>query len=408
MSLRRNRLWTIGSGKGGVGKSLLTASMGIALARAGHSVIVVDANLAAPNLHAYFGVKAPACTLVDVLEGHAGLADALVTTSEPRVHCLSCVGDDLGMADITPARQLEMSARLTGLETDFVLIDGGSGGSLSVLDWFNFADEAIVVASPDPAAMQCSYAFIKNAIFRRVQKKFEFREEVGAALLQMQCHTSTAKPRTMSDLLELLRRMAPDTVEDVAAAVNSWHPIMIINMATSEQDQRIAEIIQTAARKFLNVDIQFYGSVPFDVIVRKATQRANLLDVSDPDSVPAREMGQIALQLAGDRALAPAVEPAGPTAHLPTHGATGLNDNLVVMGRELHVQTEDLGDEGGGIITQVFCGGRVLLSTKSEYTQALRDLDAGDRLAESMRAQHYHVICEIETRKSKFASALAG
>lgn len=408
MSLTRNRLWTIGSGKGGVGKSLLTASMGIALARAGRSVIVVDANLAAPNLHAYFGIKAPACTLLDVLEGHAGIADALVATQEPRLHCLSCVGDDLGMADITPAMQLEMSGRLAGLETDLVLIDGGSGGSLSVLDWFNLADEGIVVASPDPAAMQCSYAFIKNAIFRRVQKKYEFHEEVGAALKQMQVRTSTAKPRTMTDLFELLRRMAPDTVEDVAADVNSWHPIMIINMATSEQDQRIAEIIQTAARKFLNVDIQFYGSVSFDAIVRKATQRANLMDGSDPDSVPAQQMRQIALQLADDRALAPAVVPAVPTAQSTTHGATGLNDNLVVMGKELHVQTEDLGAEGGGIITQVFCDGRVLLSTKSEYSQALRDLDAGDRLAESMRAQHYHVIREIETRRTKLASALAG
>jgi hypothetical protein len=100
--------------------------------------------------------------------------------------------------------------------------------------------------------------------------------------------------------------------------------------------------------------------------------------------------------------------PAVPAAQSTTHGATGLNDNLVVMGRELHVQTEDLGAEGGGIITQVFCEGRVVLSTKSEYSQALRDLDAGDRLAESMRAQHYHVMREIETRRTKFESALAG
>jgi len=382
--------------------------MGIALARAGHSVIVVDANLAAPNLHAYFGIQAPSCTLLDVLDGHASLADALVATPEARMRCISCVGDDLGMADIAPAMQLEMSGRLAGLETDFVLIDGGSGGSVSVLDWFNLADEAIMVAPPDPAAMQCSYAFIKNAIFRRVQRKFEFHEEVTAALLQMQDRTSIAKPRTMTDLLDSLRRTAPDTVDDVAAVVHSWHPIMIINMATSEQDQRIAEIIQTAAKKFLEVEIQFYGSVSFDAIVRKATQRTNLLDGSDPDSVPAQQMGQIALQLAGDRAQAPAAGLAGPPTQSATHGATGLNDNLSVMGRELHVQTEDLGAESGGIITQVFCEGRVLLSTKTEYTQALRDQDAGERLAESMRVQHYHVIREIETRKSKFDSVLAG
>ena len=68
MQSTKPKFWTIGGGKGGVGKSILTASMGVALARMGRSVIAVDADLGAANLHTYLGVANPSYTLQDILE----------------------------------------------------------------------------------------------------------------------------------------------------------------------------------------------------------------------------------------------------------------------------------------------------------------------------------------------------
>jgi flagellar biosynthesis protein FlhG len=406
MSLCRNRLCTIGSGKGGVGKSFLAASMGVALARAGKSVILVDANLAAPNLYDYLGIKAPACTLFDVLEGQAKLSDALIPTLEPQMRYLSCVSDELGMADLAPGRRQEMAECLSRLDADHVLIDGGSGVSFSVLDFFNLADEAVVVVSPDPASMQCSYGFIKNSIYRRVQKRFGSCQEVGSALREMRQSASAAKPRTMTDFLDLLRQSASEAVQSIAAMVDAWHPLMLVNMATAEQDQRIAEIIQSAARKFLNIDIQFYGLVQFDPTVRRSAQRINLLDCSDADCTSARQIRQIALRLTGHKVVGTADERVEPLTSPGPVGVSGLNDNLVVLGRDLHIQTEDSGNDERCITTQVFCDGRVVLSTKSEYPQIVRNSHDGSRLAEFMRAQHFRVIREIESRKMKLQSAM--
>jgi flagellar biosynthesis protein FlhG len=381
--------------------------MGVALARAGRSVIVVDANLAAPNLHDYLGIKAPACTLFDVLEGQAKLSDALIPTSEPQMRYLSCVSDELGMADLGPGRQQEMAECLSRLDADHVLIDGGSGVSFSVLDFFNLADEAVVVVSPDPVSMQCSYGFIRNSIYRRVQKMFGSRQEVDSALREMRQSASAAKPRTMTDFLDLLRQSASEAVQSIAAMVDAWHPLMLVNMATAEQDQRIAEIIQSAARKFLNIDMQFCGLVQFDPTVRRSAQRINLLDCSDADCPSARQIRQIALRLAGNKAARTAGERAEPLRYPGAAGASALNDNLVVLGRALHIQTEDSGNEERSITTQVFCGGRVVLSTKSEYPQTVLNSHDCSRLAEFMRAQHVRVIHEIESRKTKLQSVTA-
>lgn len=63
------RLWVLGGGKGGVGKSFLTASMATVLARTGKSAVAVDADLGCPNLHTYLGIKSPAAPFWTTLPG---------------------------------------------------------------------------------------------------------------------------------------------------------------------------------------------------------------------------------------------------------------------------------------------------------------------------------------------------
>ena len=80
------------------------------------------------------------------------------------------------------------------------------------------------------------------------------------------------------------------------------------------------------------------------------------------------------------------------------HTLTGLNHSLHYRGKEIHIQTEDLGDRVRLIATQVFCEGRVVLSTRVEYPPAARGQDDRQRLAELMRKQHFCVIRELEAR----------
>lgn len=400
-----SRLWTIGSGKGGVGNSFLAAFMGATLARAGSSVVLVDANLTAPDLHAYLGTKPPVLTLLDVLKLRVTLTDALMPTPEPQMHFLSCVGDEVGMADLAPGNHQKMADCISSLEADFVLVDVGSGASLSVLDFFNLAHEAVVVTPPDPVSMRCAYRFIRNSTYRRVQEQFGPYKEVSAAFRQMRQSANPARPWTMTEFLDLLRPAAPQVAQGISAMLDYWQPFLLVNMATSEQDQRCADIIQSAARKFLSIDMRACGLLHFDPNIRRTAQGANLPALSEPESAFAQQIRQLTLRLGAKDAAADKIERVGPPEPAGPSPAMGLNDHLAVLGRALHVQTEDLGAAGHYITTQVFCDGRVILSTKSDYPPTMQNPNDNGQVVELMRAQHFNVIRQIESRKTRIQSA---
>jgi len=328
-------------------------------------------------------------------------------THESQLRYLSCVGDELGMADLSTRELHQMSEWISCLEADFVLVDVGSGSSYRTLDFFNLGDDPIVVAAPDQVSMQCAYAFIRNSIYRSVQKAYGSHEAVAAALRQMRQGANGTNSRTMSDFYDLVRPAGKELADGIAALVASHETLLLVNLAASEQDQRMAEIIQSAARKFLNINMRCCGLIQMDSAARRAPQRASRLDLDDPDGTPARQIRRVAMELA-ERSSGPEPPGVGTTgsqsAAAPT---TGFNYNLTIMGKDVHIQTEDMGSPGCLITTQVFCEGRVILSTKSEYASTLRDRPRSKQVSELMRAQHFNVIREIEDRKTRFESSQA-
>jgi MinD-like ATPase involved in chromosome partitioning or flagellar assembly len=311
------------------------------------------------------------------------------------------------MADLEAREQGAIAEMLLSMEADHVLIDVGSGISRSVLDFFNLGMEAIVVASPDQVSLQSAYGFVRNSIYRRVQQVHGSHQTVGAALRRLRQGTRASQVRTMAEFLDQVRPAAKELAESIAAMVDAFRPLLLVNLAVSDQDQRKAEIIQSAANKFLQVHLRLGGLIPLDAAVPKMLQRAGRMEGDVPDCPSARQIRQLALRLAGHDAFgddAREGKPHGPAAGMP---ATGLNDSLMFMGRDLHIQTEDMGDAGHCITTQVFCEGRVILSTKSPYSPNRQDLPSASQVVERMRAQHFNVIREIESRMTRFESAQA-
>src|SRR3990167_2857367 len=90
----KTNIWTIGGGKGGVGKSLITASFGILLSRLGNKVLMVDADLGAPNLHTFMGIEGGKRTLASFLKGKLeDIGDTVIDTPIPNLELISGARD---------------------------------------------------------------------------------------------------------------------------------------------------------------------------------------------------------------------------------------------------------------------------------------------------------------------------
>lgn len=155
------RTIAVTSGKGGVGKTFVTVNVGIALARRGLRVLIVDADLGLANVDTMLGLS-PRATLRQVLSGERDITDVLLEgPAGVRIVPASSGFED--MARLGERKLCELLAHFDALAQSFdvALVDTAAGIAPAVLGFTLAADRKLVVATPDPTALTDAYALIK-------------------------------------------------------------------------------------------------------------------------------------------------------------------------------------------------------------------------------------------------------
>ena len=135
------KVWAVAGGKGGTGKSILSANMGIALAKMGNKVILVDADLGAPNLHTCLNIRKPEFTLNDYLTKKVpNLESVLLDTPNENLKLISGGTELLGLANIHYQKKMKLIRNLEKLDAEFIIVDLGAGTAYNTLDFFNLSN----------------------------------------------------------------------------------------------------------------------------------------------------------------------------------------------------------------------------------------------------------------------------
>lgn len=242
------RTISITSGKGGVGKTAVSANLGIKLAEKGWRTAIIDCDFGLANLALNMGLE-PRRTLHDVVQERCSLMQALCE-GPGGVQVLAGCSGVRALAELDYERLRSISGGFQELERnfDFILLDNAAGLSPGVLSVSAAADEALLVFTPDPSSMMDAYASAK-----------------------------------------LLFQMKPGA--RVGCVVNS--------VGSEEEAKILFKKLHAIVRDFLQERIHYAACVRRDEAMVKAGRKRVPVTEFDPRSISARDFDELAGHVCG-------------------------------------------------------------------------------------------------------------
>ena len=227
------RVVAVTSGKGGVGKTTVSINLAVSLARMGREVVLLDADLGLANVDVLLGLS-PARTLSQVVNGECAL-DEVIVTGPAGVRIVPAASGIQHMAELGEFERAGLINAFSQLEraADFMVVDTAAGIAANTLDFCDASHEVLVVVTDDPASITDAYATIKVLNQRSQRNRF---------------------------------RVLVNMSQDEAAARRLF--------------RRLLEVTDS----YLDVALDFAGSIPLDGQVRNAVRRRQALVEVNPAS----------------------------------------------------------------------------------------------------------------------------
>lgn len=289
------KLWSIGGGKGGIGKSIFTLGLGISLARMGHKIIVVDTDLGGANLHTLMGVRYPSQTLEDfLLRRVPRLEDIVIETGVKGIGLICGADDILGAANPTYSQKVRILNQIEELDADFVFLDLGAGTSFNTLDFFNYSLGKICLLTSQATSLQNGYGFIKNALYRQISREFSKEEEIQELLWETDNKGPEDEVTSVKDILDHLKTFDPSLHVRLEQLLEDYQVFLVVNMVKNDRDTLSGLIIREVASNYLGIQPEVLGHISYDLAVEAAVNLMIPFPLDKDESKPAQDLRTIA------------------------------------------------------------------------------------------------------------------
>jgi flagellar biosynthesis protein FlhG len=223
----------ITSGKGGVGKTLVTVNLAINYARQGLKVLLIDADLGLANIDVVLGLT-PNYTIEDVLSGELTL-DEVAVPGPMGITILPAASGVAELSNLTEEQKLSLMDHIDHWHADFdvVLVDTGAGISPNVRFFVLAVERIMIVVTPDPASITDAYALMKVMFLNHRVSHFD----------------------------------------------------LVVNQVSSEKEAKdVYRTLSQVADKYLNIGMNFAGSIPEDSLLVRAVRQQKPVSDLFPES----------------------------------------------------------------------------------------------------------------------------
>lgn len=240
------RTIAVASGKGGVGKTNITANLAIGFSKLNKKVMVFDADLGLSNIDVILNL-ATKYNIKHLFTGEKKLKDLIVEGPSG----IKVLPASSGIQELTELDEFQRLLLIEQFETyddsvDYLLIDTSSGISTNVAFFCMAAQEIIILTSSEPTAMTDAYALIKVLFTKYQEKNFK---------------------------------------------------VLVNNVKDEKEAKDVFRRLSIAAEKFLSISLDYLGYVPHDSLLQKAVRQQKALMEIYPESEASKSIMKIAQKI---------------------------------------------------------------------------------------------------------------
>ncbi len=273
-SHHRPQVWSIASGKGGVGKTFITTSLAISLSKLGYSVVILDMDESSGNVHTSLGINPSFLNIRHFFDGAKTLQEVVIPTPYPHLSYVQGFWDTWKKMELDVEHSKKLFSEVRGLNCDYVIVDLAPGASDSHLEIARSSDEHFLVTTPEPTSVEKNYRYIESMLLYEAQKNM----------------TSESLQKLLATLGEYRQRslQEPFSFRDFyskSVETNSFFdeldksPVrLLINQCRSQTHRSFGHSIKSVVNKYYDLSIDFAGSIDYDNAVWQSVhKRENVL-----------------------------------------------------------------------------------------------------------------------------------
>lgn len=284
----------VASGKGGVGKSLLSANLAIALGQANKKVLLADLDLGASNLHLVIGQTSPKVGIGTFLTGQSSFEDIICPTDYENVSFIAGDSEIPGLTSLKASQKNDLIKHFNKVDADYLILDLGAGTHLSILDMFLLSPQGIVVTAPTVTATLNGYLFLKNIVFRMMYNTFKKGTAAYNYLESLKKDTASLQRLYLPKLIETLQKIDPVSTNLFKMRMSEFHPRLVLNMIDDPKDAERAQKIRRSCQQYLGLNLEHLGVIYRDTMQDKALASRLPVIVYKPQSIIGQAIYRIA------------------------------------------------------------------------------------------------------------------
>lgn len=232
-----SRVIAVTSGKGGVGKTSLSVNLALQMQAQGKKVVILDADFGLANVEIMLGIR-PQYNLADLIFNNKSIEE-IITEGPMGVGFISGGSGVQDLVNLDKEKLKSLIAKLVKLDSlyDVIIIDTGAGIADSVIEFVLSSPEVLLVVTPEPTSITDAYSLLKA-----VNRKKEFNRE-------------------------------QKSIKVVTNRVNNV-----------EEGQEIYDKISIVVSKFLNIQLEYLGYIPFEKGLTNAVVEQKPISMQAPNS----------------------------------------------------------------------------------------------------------------------------